>query len=125
MIANDASAKTRSQSVTVPMVYVRIVLMTVAGGNVGVRVGVRLGAIPGEIVLVAMMLVVRMGMRVRQRFVMVQVPMALGEMQGDAGRDQRRREPEKRVRNLAEQCERHARTDKRRGCKIGTGSRCP
>ena len=109
---------------TVPMVYVRIMLMAVAHGSVSVRVRVGFGAVPGEMVLVAVVLVVRMRVLMRERFVMVQVPMVLGEMQGDARRDQDRGEPEERIRNLTEQRKRRRGTDKRRSCKIGTRSRC-
>src|SRR4029077_9319096 len=105
------------------MVYVRIVLMAMTHGNVGVRVRVGFGAVPGEIVVVAGMLVMRVRGVVRERVMTMQVPMALGEMQGHAGRDQCRGEPEKRIRDLAEQNKRRRRTDEGRGREVGTGSR--
>ena len=80
-----------------------------------VTVRVRLGAIPRKIVLMAMMLVMGMGVSVRQRLVPVQVPVAFGEMQRNADRHQDRCDPEKRIRRLAEQSKRRSCTDKRRG----------
>src|SRR5882762_5203188 len=99
------------------------VRMAVIEGIVLVSVRVRLGTVPSKIVLMAMMLVVRVGVNVRQRLVLVQVPVALGEMQRHAGRHQDRRDPERRVRRLAEQRERRRGTDKGRGRKISCGSR--
>jgi len=89
--------------------------MAVVEGIVLVSVRVRLGAVPGKVVLMAMMLVVRVGVNVRQRLVPVQVPVALGEMQRHAGRHEERRDPEQCVRRLAEQRKRRRGTDKRRG----------
>src|SRR3979490_3272594 len=96
------------------MMDVRKVHMAVVEGIVLVSVRVRLGAVPGKIVLMAMMLVVRGGGKVRQRLVSVQVPVALGEMQRHACRHQERRDPERCVRRLAEQRKRRRDTDK--GC---------
>ena len=79
-----------------------------------VTVRVRLGAIPRKIVLMAMMLVMGMGVSVRQRLVPVQVPVAFGEMQSHAGHHQDRCDPEKRIRRLAKQRKRRASSDKRR-----------
>jgi len=45
-----------------------------------VSMRVRLGAVPRKIVLVAMMLVMSMGVSVRQRLVPVQVSVAFGEV---------------------------------------------
>ena len=84
-------------------------------GIVLVSVRVRLGAVPSKIVLMAMMLVVRVGVNVRQRLVPVQVPVAFGEMQRNADRHQDRCDPEKRIWRLAEQSKRRSCTDKRRG----------
>ena len=94
---------------------VRKVHMAVAEGIMFVTVRVRLGAIPRKIVLMAMMLVMGMGVSVRQRLVPVQVPVAFGEMQRNADRHQGRCDPEKRIRRLAEQRKRRGCTDKRRG----------
>lgn len=94
-----------------------------AHGNVSVRVRVGFGAVPGEMMFVAVVLLVGMRVGVRERFVMVQVPMVLGEMQGDTRRDQDRGEPEERIGNFTEQRKRRRSTDEGRGCKIGTRSR--
>jgi hypothetical protein len=56
-------------------------------GNVSVRVRVGFGAVPGEIVVMVVMLVMRVRVIVRERVMTMQVPMVLGEMQDDAGRD--------------------------------------
>src|SRR5882672_10718974 len=101
--ASEASASAQKQSVAVPMMDVRIMLMAVRHGDVAVRVGMRLGAVPGEIVLVAMVLVVCVRVLVLQDLVPVRVPVALGEVQRDAGGDQRRSGPEERIGRLAEQ----------------------
>jgi len=88
-----------------------------------VSVRVRLGAVPREIVLVAVMLVMSMGVCVRQRLVPVQVPVTLGEMQRNAGRHQDRCYPEGRVRRLAKQRKGRGCPDKRSGRKISAGPR--
>ncbi len=80
-----------------------------------VSVRVRLGAVPRKIVLMAMMLVVRVGMNMRQRLVPVQVPVAFSEMQCHACCHQDRCDPEKRIRHLAKERKRRGGTDKRRG----------
>src|SRR5467141_4189855 len=102
---------------------VRKVHMAVAEGIMFVTVRVRLGTIPRKIVLMAMMLVMSMGVCVRQRLVPVQVPVAFGEMQRNADRHQDRCYPEKRVRRLAKQRKRRGCPDKRGGRKIGAGPR--
>ena len=80
-----------------------------------VSMRVRLGAVPRKIVLMAMVLVMHVGVNMRQRLVSVQVPVALGEMQHHAGCHQDRCDPEQRVRRLAKQRKRRGGTDKRRG----------
>lgn len=97
------------------MMNVRKVHMAVAEEIVFVSVRVGLGAVPRKIVLMAMMLVMSMGVSVRQRLVPVQVPVAFGEMQRHADRHQYRCYPEKRIRRLTEQC-------KGRGCPDKRGS---
>src|SRR5438552_8252994 len=105
------------------MMDVRKVRVAVGEEIMLVSVRVRLGAVPREIVLVAVMLVMSMGVRVRQRLVPVQVPVTLGEMQRDAYRHQYRRNPERSVRRLAKQCKGRGCPDKRGGRKISTGPR--
>src|SRR5882672_12258998 len=97
------------------MMNVREVRMAVAEGAMLVSVRVRLGAVPRKIVLMAMMLVVRVGMNMPQSLVPVRVPVAFCEMQRHACRHQDRGGPEKRIRRLAEQRKRGGGTDKRRG----------
>ena len=97
------------------MMDIRKVRMAVVEGIVLVSVRVRLGAVPGKIVLMAMMLVVRVSVNVRQRLVPVQVPVPLGKVKRHAGRHQDRRDPEQCVRRLAEQRKRRRGADKRRG----------
>src|SRR5439155_23590064 len=106
---------------TVPMMDVRKVHMAVAEGIMLVTVRVRLGAVPRKIVFMAMMLVMGVGVCMRQRLVPVQVPVAFGEMQRNADRHQDRRYPEKRVGRLAKQRKRRGRPDKRGGRKISAG----
>src|SRR5690348_1309592 len=103
------------------MMDVRIVLMAVAQGSVIVRMRVRLGSVPGEIVLVAVMLVVLVSMQMGQGMVLVRVPVTLREMQRYTGGHQNRREPEQRIRPLAEQSERHCRSDKGGSGEIRAG----
>src|ERR1700704_1947584 len=105
------------------MMDVRKVRVAVAEEIMLVSVRVRLGAVPREIVLVAVMLVMSMGVCVRQRLVPVRVPVALGEMQRNADRHQDRCYPEGRVRRLAKQCKRRGCPDKRSGRKISAGPR--
>src|SRR5882672_9372713 len=105
------------------MMDVRIVLMAVGHGNVVVRVRVGLAAVPGEVVLVAVVLVVGVRMLVCERLVAVRVAMALEDMQRDTARDERRGDPESRIRRLVEQGKRRGRADERRGREIGAGSR--
>ena len=102
---------------------IRKVSMAVAEEIMFVGVRVRLGAVPRKIVLMAMMLVMSMGVSVRQRLVPVQVPVALGEMQRNADRHQDRCDPEKRIRRLAKQRKRRGCPDKRGGRKISAGPR--
>ena len=59
---------------------VGIVRMRVRGGRVAVRMDVRLAAVPGKVVRVPVMLVMRVAVRVIQRRMRVPVRMALGEM---------------------------------------------
>jgi len=83
--------------------------MAVAEAIMRVSMRVRLVAVPRKIVFMAVMLVMSVGVCVRQRLVPVHVPVALGKMQRNADRHQDRCYPERRVRGLAKQC-------KRRGC---------
>src|SRR5260221_1379510 len=108
---------------TVAMMDVRKVQMAVAEEIMFVSMRVRLGAVPRKIVLVAMMLVMSMGVSVRQRLVPVQVSVAFGEVQRNADRHQDRCDPEKRIRRLAEQRKRRGCPDKRGGRKISAGPR--
>ena len=96
------------------MMDVRKVRVAVAEEIMPMSVRVRLGAVPREIVFMAVMLVMSVGVCVRQRLVPVHVPVALGEMQRHACRHQDRRHPERCVRRLAEQRKRRRDTDK--GC---------
>ena len=102
-------------SMNVPMMNVRIVRVAMAERLMLVSVRVRFGAVPVEVVPVAMMLVVKMGVNMGERFVPVQVLVVFGEVQGNASRHQNRGSPEPGVRRLAEQRKRQRRADKRRG----------
>jgi len=86
-----------------PMMNVRIVWMTVAERLVLVLVRVRLGAVPSEVMAVAMMLVMRMDVVVRQGLVPVQMLVVLEEMQHHPGGHQRCGGPEDGIRRFAEQ----------------------
>src|SRR5258708_10766444 len=110
---------------TVPMMDVRKVQMAVAEEMMCGSMRVRLGAVPRKSVLVAMMLVMSMGVSVRQRLVPVQVSVAFGEVQRNADRHQDRCDPEKRIRRLAEQRKRRGCPDKRGGRKIPARPRHP
>src|SRR6266478_4961572 len=92
-----AIASARNPSVTVPMMDVRKVRMAVAEAIMRVSMRVRLVAVPRKIVFMAVMLVMSVGVCVRQRLVPVHVPVALGEMQRNADRHQDRCYPERRV----------------------------
>src|SRR6266852_7091053 len=105
------------------MMNVRKVHMAVTEEIMCESVRVRLGTVPGKIVLMAMMLVMSMGVSVRQRLVPVQVPVAFGEMQRNADRHQDRCGPEKSIRRLAKQRKRRGCPDKRGGRKISAGPR--
>src|SRR5438046_8988724 len=96
---------------TVPMMDVRKVHMAVAEGIMFVTVRVRLGAVPRKIVFMAMVLVMGVGVCMRQRLVPVSVPVAFGEMQRNADRHQDRCDPEERLRRLAKQRKRHGRPE--------------
>src|SRR5260221_13313775 len=77
------------------MMDIRKVPMAVVEGIVRVSVRVRLGAVPGKIVLMAMMLVVRVGGNVRQRLVAVQGAGGAGVKERPACRPPDRRHPER------------------------------
>ena len=90
----------------VPVVDVRVMGMTVYEARVPVRVNVGLGPIPGEIVFVPVVLVVRVAVRVFQRIVQMLVGMAFADMQPDARRRQRQAQPEQCAGDFAQRCER-------------------
>ena len=87
------------------MMNVRKVRMAVREWIMLVSMRVRLGAVPGKIVLMAMMLVMSVGVNMPQHLVPVQMAMAFREMQHDAGRHQYRCDPEKCIRRFAKQRE--------------------
>src|SRR5882724_1310587 len=103
------------------MVYVRIVLMAVGQRDMIVRMRVRLGAVPGEVMTMEVVLIVRVGMSMRQRLVSMLVPVTLGEVQSHAGCHQHRCQPEQARRRLPEQCKRGRDADERSGCEISSG----
>ena len=67
------------------MVHVRIVRVNVGERRVDVRMDVRFLAVPGEVVGVLMMVIVRVGVRMFLQLVLVPVSMALCQVQPDAG----------------------------------------
>lgn len=80
----------------VPMMDVGVVGMLVRQHLVPMRMHVRFGAVPREIVLMPVMIVVVMLMRVRERFVCVLVLVPLAHVQPDAQPHQRSGGPEER-----------------------------
>ena len=66
------------------MMQIRIVWMPVHEPRVPVLVRVRLAAVPPEVVLMLVMLVVHVGVVVRHRLVHMRVLVALGRMQPHA-----------------------------------------
>ena len=66
------------------MVHVRIVRVNVGERRVNVRMDVRFLAVPGEVVGVLMMVIVRVGVRMFLQLVLVPVSMALCQVQPDA-----------------------------------------
>lgn len=67
------------------------------------RMGMGFRTVPGEIVLVLMMLVVQVAVGMVHRLVRMLVVMALGDVQPDADRHKGSCQPEQRRRRLAEQ----------------------
>src|SRR3982751_4180167 len=68
-------------SVAVPVVQIGVVRVFVRYGDVAMRVSMRLRSIPGEVVWVLMMLVVRVRMRVLERLMRMRVLVAFAQMQ--------------------------------------------
>ena len=78
----------------VSVMQVGIVRVPVRHRRMGMRMDVRLAAVPREVVRVAMVRVVRVRVRMLQRIVAMRVRVALAQMQPDAERHERRRDPE-------------------------------
>ena len=102
---------------------IRIVGMRMHQRPVPVPVRVRLAAIPREVVLVPVMLVVRVSVLVLERFVRVLMLVALAHVQPDARRHEAAGDPEQRSRVFAEKGECESRAKKRRNREICAGAR--
>ena len=102
---------------------VGIVGMAVHELGVSMCVGMRLDAVPGEIVLVPMMLVVRVRMDVLHRFVNVAMRVALAEMQPDPSCHEQRCNPEGRSCFFTEQCKSNRGAEERRDGEVCRGTR--
>lgn len=97
-----------------PVMQVGKMRMLVPQSPMTMRVGVRFAASPGEIVQMAMVLVVTVRMRVFDRLVLVFVLMALGQMQPDAHRHQRTGRNQRPGNRIAEPEHRQTCAEKRR-----------
>ena len=95
----------------VPVVQVGIMGMAVHQRGMLVVVGMRFAAVPGEIVLVPVVLVVHVPVSVGHRLVRVHMGVPFGEMQPEPKRHQQRRHPEPRTRHFVQQHQRRNRTD--------------
>jgi hypothetical protein len=73
---------------SVLMMKIRIVRMAMPDRRVGVLVRVSFVSGPGEVVLVLVMLVVRMGVSVSQRLVFVLVAVVFGHVEHDSDQHQ-------------------------------------
>ena len=69
----------------VPVMHIGIVRMSVDQVLMNVRMGVRFGGVPGELVRMPVVLIVRVGVRVFLWLVGVQMPMVFSEVEPDAG----------------------------------------
>ena|SRR5438477_464651 len=107
---------------TVPMMDIRIMRVAVYQGLVPMEVRVGLGDIPGKIVCVPMMLVMRVSMCVRERLVRMRVRVSFAQMQPYAEGHQSGGGPEEDVERLANQHQRKRRTDERSRREICAGT---
>ena len=109
--------------VAVLMVDVRKVRMTVRQWLMGMRVRVGLATVPVKIVLMLVMSIVYVAMGVCDHLVGVQVLVAFGQVQPDAGSHQDRRQPEHQRRVIPERKYRDRCTHEWRSRKISSGAR--
>src|SRR5262245_62219794 len=109
--------------VPMPVMQIGVVGMGVGQGVMLVRMGMRLLAVPGEGMLVPVMLVVDMFVLVRQRLVDVRVTMPFADVQPDAEAHQRCRGPEAPARAIAEDEEGDGGAEEGRDREIGGGGR--
>src|SRR5512145_1807628 len=99
-----------------------IVRMRVRDGLVPMRMDVRLAAVPFEVMLMPVMLVVRMRMGMGQRLVRMPVLVPLGEVQPDAAAHERRSDPERRPCGFAESSDGDSCANERRGREVSSGA---
>ena len=78
---------------------------------VGVKMGVRLTAVPSELVLMAVMIIVDVRVRMRHGIVIVRVLMVLGEMQPNPCGHASERRPESRTGMFTKEPQRQRSTD--------------
>lgn len=109
--------------VAVLMMDVRKVWMAVRQRLMGMRVRMGLATVPVEIVLMLVMRIVYVAMGVCDHFVSVQVLVAFGQVQPDAGSHQDRRQPEHQRGVIPESKYRDRRTHEWRSRKIRSGAR--
>lgn len=105
-----------------PVMQVGVVRVRMHHRLVPMRMHMRFAPVPGEVVLVAVVLVVRVRMRVLDRLMHVLVLVALAHVQPHARRHQGRRGPERGTRPLAEG-ERERRAEEGRDRKVCPGAR--
>ena len=102
---------------------VRVMRMRVHEPRMPVRMRVRFGPIPGEIVLVPVVLVVDMRMSMFERLVRMLVLVALGKVQPDAEPHQAGGDPKQGCGLLAKQRQRERCTEERRDREVRARTR--